>query len=205
MAEADINLVQRTLDGDRSAFEALVGMHAARARAVARGVLGDDVAVDDVVQEAFMRAYNHLGQLGEFATFPAWLSTIVRNEAVSWLRRNARVRSVDSEILKEVAQQEGASENPLLDSLRRALDRLAPQYREILMLKYEASLDYVQIADSLGISVANVEKRLYRARQALVALLPNMVTPAENEKVVHEKTASTSEPTTAGQEPEPQV
>ena len=83
MAEADVTLVERTLGGDRTAFEALVAMHASRARAVARGVLGDDIAVDDVVQESFMRAYNHLGQLGEHATFPAWLSTIVRNEAVS--------------------------------------------------------------------------------------------------------------------------
>lgn len=180
MAEADAQLVQRTLDGDRSAFEALVSMHAARARAVARGVLGDDVAVDDVVQESFMRAYNHLGQLGELATFPAWLSTIVRNEAVSWLRRNARVRSVDSEILKDVPQAEALGENPLLDRLRGALGRLAPQYREILTLKYEASLDYEQIADTLGIGVSNVEKRLYRARQALLALLPDLSQPPTN-------------------------
>jgi RNA polymerase sigma-70 factor (ECF subfamily) len=199
MAEADVTLVERTLAGDRTAFEALVAMHASRARAVARGVLGDDIAVDDVVQESFMRAYNHLGQLGEHATFPAWLSTIVRNEAVSWLRRNARVRSVDSEILKDVPQQEGMSENPQLDRLRGALDRLAPQYREILMLKYEANLDYEHIADSLGISVSNVEKRLYRARQALVALLPDMAAPSTKENRLEKK-----EPTTDGQAPEPQ-
>jgi RNA polymerase sigma-70 factor, ECF subfamily len=180
MAEADIILVSRTLAGDRTAFEALVAMHAARARAVARGVLGNDVAVDDVVQEAFMRAYHHLGQLGDHATFPAWLSTIVRNEAVSWLRRNARVRSVDSEILKDIPQQEGAVENPMLERLRGALERLTPQYREILLLKYEASLDYEHIAESLGISIANVEKRLYRARQALAALLPEMIGHQEN-------------------------
>ncbi len=174
MSEADAQLVQRTLDGDRTAFEALVSMHVARARAVARGVLGDDVAVDDVVQESFMRAYNHLGQLGELATFPAWLSTIVRNEAVSWLRRNARVRSVDTDILNEVPQAEAEDENPLFDRLRGALKRLAPQYREILTLKYEAGLDYEQIAETLGIAVSNVEKRLYRARQALLTLLPDM-------------------------------
>ena len=146
-----------------------------------------------------MRAYNHLGQLGEHATFPAWLSTIVRNEAVSWLRRNARVRSVDSEILKDVPQQEGASENPQLDRLRGALDRLAPQYREILMLKYEANLDYDHIADSLGISVSNVEKRLYRARQALVALLPDLAVPTAKERLLEQ-----SEPTTKTSAPEPQ-
>jgi RNA polymerase sigma factor (sigma-70 family) len=45
---------------------------------------------------------------------------------------------------------------------------LSPAYRAILALKYEADLDYLQIAETLGLSVANVEKRLYRARQALL-------------------------------------
>jgi RNA polymerase sigma-70 factor (ECF subfamily) len=174
MAEADAELVRRALDGDRGAFEALVSMHLQRARAVARGVLGDDVAVDDAVQESFLRAYHHLGQLGEPATFPAWLCTIVRNESVTWLRRHARVRSVDDEQLKEVPQQESEGENPLLERLRQALKRIPPQYREILALKYEAGLDYDRIAESLGINVANVEKRLYRARQALLALMPEL-------------------------------
>lgn len=177
MAEADAELVRRALGGDRSAFEALVSVHLQRARAVARGVLGDDQAVDDAVQESFMRAYNHLGQLGDPATFPAWLCTIVRNEAVTWLRRNARVRSVDDEQLKEIPQAEAEGENPLLERLRTSLKRIPPQYREILSLKYEAGLDYDRIAESLGISVANVEKRLYRARQALLALMPELGTP----------------------------
>lgn len=174
MSEADAELVRRALDGDRSAFEALVSAHVLRARAVARGVLGDDLAVDDAVQESFMRAYNHLGQLGEPATFPAWLCTIVRNEAVTWLRRNARVRTVDDELLKEIPQREPDGENPLLERLRTSLVRIPPQYREILALKYEAGLDYDRIAESLGISAANVEKRLYRARQALLALMPEL-------------------------------
>ena len=100
---------------------------------------------------------------------------------------------------RSVPQQEGASENPQLDRLRGALDRLAPQYREILMLKYEANLDYDHIADSLGISVSNVEKRLYRARQALVALLPDLAVPTAKERLLEH-----SEPTTKTSAPEPQ-
>src|ERR1043165_4237887 len=153
MAEADAELVRRALEGDRTAFEALVSVHLRRARAVARGVLGDDQAGDDAGQGSFMRAYNHLGPLGDPATFPAWLCPIVRNEAVTWLRRNARVRSVDDEQLKEVPQQEAEGENPLLERLRTSLKRIPPQYREILSLKYEAGLDYDRIAESLLASV----------------------------------------------------
>jgi RNA polymerase sigma-70 factor (ECF subfamily) len=126
------------------------------------------------LQEAFVRAYDHLGQLGEPSTFPAWLSTIVRNEAVTWLRRNARVRNVGIEMAGEQPHQEARAENPHLEELRTALSKISRQYREILALKYEANLNYDQIAETLGLSQANVEKRLYRARQALLALMPEL-------------------------------
>ena len=93
MSDSDAELVRRTMAGDRSAFESLVATHLGRARAVARSVLHDDAAVDDVLQESFLRAYNRLGQLGELATFPAWLCVIVRNESISWIRRSTRARA----------------------------------------------------------------------------------------------------------------
>ncbi len=174
MSDTDAELVRRTMAGDRAAFEALIATHLARARAVARSVLNDDPAVDDVVQEGFMRAYNRLGQLGEPATFPSWLCVIVRNESISWIRRNARARAVTIEQASERAQREPDSENPRLAPLRAALDKLPASYREIITLKYEAGLNYEQIAETLGTSVANVEKRLYRARQQLLSQMPDM-------------------------------
>jgi RNA polymerase sigma-70 factor (ECF subfamily) len=170
MSDVDAALVTRTLNGERSAFEVLVASHLRRAQALARAVVRDESAVDDVVQEAFLRAYDKLGSLGTPAHFPSWLGAIVRNEAVTWLRRNAR----PTESLEHVAapSPEAVEPDPRLGQLRAALDRLPPAYREIIALKYEAGLDYQQIAETLGISEANVEKRLYRARQALLAALP---------------------------------
>ena len=119
-----------------------------------------------------MRAYNRLGQLGEPATFPSWLCVIVRNEAITWIRRNARARAVTIEQASERVQREPDTENPRLAPLRAALDKLPESYREIIALKYEAGLNYEQIAETLGMSVANVEKRLYRARQQLLSQMP---------------------------------
>jgi RNA polymerase sigma-70 factor (ECF subfamily) len=174
MSEIDAALVQRVLAGDRAAFEALVSAHLTRARAVARAVLGNDPAVDDVVQEAFLHAYDRLGQLGDPAIFPSWLHTIVRNEAVTWLRRHARRRTVNLDQADLTGGVELPPEDAKLERLRAALAKLPAPYREILALKYEAGLNYEQIADSLDLSVANVEKRLYRARQALLQLLPDL-------------------------------
>jgi RNA polymerase sigma-70 factor (ECF subfamily) len=121
-----------------------------------------------------MRAYSHLGQLGDRATFPSWLSTIVRNESISWLRRHAHQHTSSDEQMKGIVQPEPEREHPMLERLRSALVRISPQYREVLALKYEAGLDYDKIAEVLGLSVSNVEKRLYRARQALFVLMPEI-------------------------------
>lgn len=173
MSAADAELVERALAGERAAYEALVATHLARAQAVARSVLGDQAAVDDVVQDSFLRAYDRLGQLVDGATFPSWLCAIVRNEAVSWVRRNGRSRTVSIEHA-ELPAGDGAAdaaERPELERLRGALTRLPADYREILALKYEAGCDYQKIAETLGTTLANVEKRLYRARQALLKLM----------------------------------
>jgi RNA polymerase sigma-70 factor (ECF subfamily) len=181
MAEFEAELVRRTLAGDRGAFSALVEAHLPRAKAIARTVLGDDVAVDDAVQQAFLRAYEKLGQLSDPATFPGWIATIVRNEAVTWLRQSTRLKPLER-ISGDSApsasppssdgdeEREAAARRAVL--LRQALARLTPAYREILALRYEADLDYPRIAATLGLTEANVEKRLYRARQALLAALP---------------------------------
>ena len=167
MSSEDAELVLRTLAGERAAFEVLVAAHLRRAQALARAIVRDHAAVDDVVQEAFIRAYQQLGTLGTPAYFPSWLGSIVRNEAVNWLRRNARQsRPLDG--AETPIAPEAEEPDPRLAALAAALARLSPAYREIIALKYEANLDYQQIAETLGTSVANVEKRLYRARQALL-------------------------------------
>lgn len=176
MAEADGELVRRVLAGDRSAFESLVTAHAHRVRAVIGNVLGrDPMVVDDVAQEVFLNAFKNLGRLTEPAAFPSWLCVIARNEAVTWLRRNAKVRTVGVEQVDNQPPSTAAEDSaagPDLAPLRAALAELSPSYREIIALKYEADLSYEQIADTLGMSIANVEKRLYRARQALMERVP---------------------------------
>ena len=173
MAELDAQLVERVLSGEKSAYEALVARHIARAQAVARGVLGNDPAVDDVVQESFLRAYNRLGQLTQPAQFPSWLSTISRNEAITWLRRNRKAKSVDVDHVVLEAPEDEEDDQATHEKqvqarrLRASIERLKPSYREIINLKYDAGLSYEDMAETLNTTVANIEKRLYRARKAL--------------------------------------
>jgi len=164
----DAVLVDRACAGDRSAFDTLVHRHLPRARAIARAIIPQGTDADDAVQEAFIKAYERLDQLADRATFPAWLATIVRNETHSILRRRTRrqhvaLRDTDASISEDTSADIARSQQ-----VQTALAKLSHDYREILALKYDAELDYQAIAETLGISVGNVEKRLYRARQALL-------------------------------------
>lgn len=182
VSDTDAELVERSLNGDSAAFEALVATHIDRARAVARTVLGRDPAVDDVVQEAFLLAYRRLGELTDGRCFPSWLRRIVHNQAVTWLRRLSRSRTIplstlesQSDFAIEAAPAESLEDidekQQTLAKLDEALGQMRPAYREILSLRYQADLSYDEIAETLGTSPANVEKKLYRARQALLKLM----------------------------------
>lgn len=168
----DAELVARTCAGDRPAFDQLVTRHLARARAIARTIIPESSDADDAVQEAFLKAYDRLDQLVERETFAAWFAVIVRNEAHTILRKRSRrhqvaLRESDASTSEGDIDDDGARAG----RLRAALAKLPHDYREILALKYDAELDYQAIAETLSLSVANVEKRLYRARQALLKYL----------------------------------
>jgi RNA polymerase sigma factor (sigma-70 family) len=168
----DEDLVTAAIAGERPAYEALVAAWLPRVRAVVRAQLGDRPEADDAVQEAFVLAWRRLAQLSAPAAFGPWLMAIARNAAISWGRKISRSRLVAfSDPASGPAQTaaEPLSEGCEDRGLVAALARLAPAHREILHLKYEAGLRYDEIAATLGISEAAVEKRLWRARQALLA------------------------------------
>src|SRR4051812_12265159 len=80
-------LVARAQAGERAAFEAIVQMNNRRLYRVARGVLGGDVEADDVVQEAYLRAFMHLDEFRGEASLSTWLTRITVNEALGRVRR----------------------------------------------------------------------------------------------------------------------
>ncbi len=168
----DEDLVTAAIAGDRAAYEALVAAWLLRVRAVVRAQLGDRPEADDAVQEAFVLAWRRLAQLSTPAAFGPWLMAIARNAAITWGRKISRSRLVAFTDPVAGPAQAAADTTPEAGDdrgLAAALARLGPAHREILHLKYEAGLRYDEIAATLGISEAAVEKRLWRARQALLA------------------------------------
>jgi RNA polymerase sigma factor (sigma-70 family) len=164
-------LVGRSAAGDRAAFAQLIQFHERTALAIAYGTVGCAATAADVVQEAFLRAWQRLGELDEPARFAGWFGRIVRNLAVDALRRRPRAEvAVESEQLAAVPSAPGADRLEKDETRRQvsaALAELDEVTRMTVTLRYYQNLSSRQIGELVGLSPAAVDMRLSRARSQL--------------------------------------
>lgn len=144
---------------------------------LARWLAGNTTDAEDVVQDAYLRAYRYFDSW-QGGDFRVWLLTIVRNSFITWVRENRSARLVfQAETVDEAAEpvwsgNSGDPETMLLDSidsqaLSRLMERLPTEYREVLLLREVEDLAYKDIADITGVPIGTVMSRLSRARLAL--------------------------------------
>ena len=136
----------------------------------------NDSDADDVVQEAFLRALKYFGGFrGEGASQSrAWLLAIVRNMAHTW-RRRLHTGSSTTEFDETVHSEAIADEHPgsalsrrdLRETLAEVLDRLPPEFREVIVLRELEGLSYKEISEVADVPVGTVMSRLSRARKRL--------------------------------------
>jgi RNA polymerase sigma-70 factor (ECF subfamily) len=162
--------------GEVSRFEVVVLPHLDAAYTLARYLMRNSQDAEDVVQDACLRALKHFDRFGgeHVTSARAWLLAIVRNTAYSSRRRRREDDTVTA--FDEMVHSDGISdEHPeaaLLrsdgqESLGRALDRLAPEFREVIVLRELQGLSYKEISDVTGVPVGTVMSRLSRARARL--------------------------------------
>ncbi len=167
--------------GDRHAYELLVKRYAARAVAVARGILRDSSLAEDVAQEAFVRAFRAIRRFDLRERFYPWFYRIVKNCSLTALkRRRTGDLSLDAEKAPAVEAPRNdpsdvAARKELRGTIEAAMDQLSDPHREILHLSHFEGLAYKEIADCLSIPIGTVMSRLYAARQALKKVLGPML------------------------------
>ena len=178
-SDTDQQLVQRAQRGDLRAFDLLVLKYQARIAALISRYVSDAGEVEDVTQEAFIKAYRALGQFRGDSAFYTWLYRIAANAAKNHLvakgrRPGAYATVEDAEgcdeggLLSESASPEAlAMGGELAEVVESALKALPDELKAALMLREFDGLSYDDIADVLGCPVGTVRSRIFRAREGI--------------------------------------
>ena len=171
-ALSDEEVVARVLAGDTSLFEILMRRYNQRLFRVARGILANDAEAQDVMQEAYLRAFRELANFRGEALFSTWLTRIACHEALARAHKRRRLVALaggeppdppagDPSPEREVENRE------LQAILRDAVEVLPDPLRAVFCLREIEGLSTEQTADALGLTVENVRVRLHRAKRSL--------------------------------------
>lgn len=178
-APSDASLIARVRAGEPDAFEGLVTRYKGLVFSTVARIVGDRDAAGDVAQEAFIRAYSGLGTLSDAAAFKAWLLRIAANEAFRWMKER-RPELLTEEPAATAQKAWGGPPQEIDEALAgrmtaRAIEagiaRLPATYRAALTLRFYGRLPYKEIADSLGITLANLKFRIHHGSRLLRGML----------------------------------
>ncbi len=161
-------------------FEQTILPHLDAAYNLARWIMNNDQDAEDMVQEAYLRAYKYFSSF-QGANSRSWLLTIVRNTCYTWLRQN-RANALTVELEEDVYDSECDAFNPEAlfqhhdknELIRRALKEIPIEYREVIILRELEEFSYKEIASIAGIPIGTVMSRLARAHQKLKQRLANL-------------------------------
>lgn len=188
--QADAELVRLAQGGNERAFQALVVKYQRRiARHVARYVrrAGD---VEEVVQDAFIRAYRGLASFRGDASFYSWLYRIATNAAFSFLKKSSTEVEADERddqgfepgVTDEQSPERILFARQIGDAVERAMARLQPELAEALVLFEVEGKSYQEIAQMLGTPIGTVRTRIFRAREFIARRLEPVLGPARGRR-----------------------
>jgi RNA polymerase sigma-70 factor (ECF subfamily) len=177
----ELALVQAAKGGDVAAFEELVRRYDRNVFRIAQHITQNREDAEDVVQDAFLKAYENLGQFQGQSKFYTWLVRIAVNEALMKLRRrrpermvslDEEVKTEDDSVPREVADwapnpEQLYNQAELHDILTRTIQGLPPSFRTVFVLRDVEGLSTEEAAEALNLSIPAVKSRLLRARLQL--------------------------------------
>jgi RNA polymerase sigma-70 factor (ECF subfamily) len=181
-AVVDGETVQRAKKGDNDAFGIIVETYRDRLFGLALGIVKNRAAAEDIVQEAFVKAYKNLKGFRGDSSIYTWLYRIAVNTAHNHLRRGKRAGTVDFEEVAPVIQAKGltpaenAANTELAAAIDEAVQNLPPRQREVFMLHYFEQMTHREIAEILGVSEGAIKANFFHAVQKLKGALKTYLT-----------------------------
>lgn len=152
-------------NGDGESFGLLYEEYYAPMMWLAYSILLDRDLAEDAAQQAFVKACENLADLRDVGRFGPWLARICRNEAHQLIRQQRRQRSYEHAESGQAGEQ--TRDDRQTDLVKKAIDQLAPMYREVVVLHYYNRMSYQEIKSVLGVAAHTVRGRLFRARKKI--------------------------------------
>ena len=185
-ASGDMLLVHRAMAREADAFRAIIKTHNQRLYRIARGVVRNDSEAEDIVQEAYVRAFAALATFRGDASLATWLSRIVINEALGRLRKRRRTVAMPANQEAQIIQfplnpsddpERMMAQRQILRLVERATDNLPDVYRTVFIARVIEGLNIEETADLLGLRPETVKTRLHRARALVRKALDDEIGP----------------------------
>jgi RNA polymerase sigma-70 factor (ECF subfamily) len=188
----DGELVNCIRAGDTGLYELLMRRYNQRLFRVIRSVATNDIDAEDILQETWVRAYEHLDQFEGRASFATWVTRIAFHEALARSHKSKRwtpLENAEGNIMAEADRRQATAETPETQAMRgqlgqllqSAVDALPESYRSVFMLREVEQLSTSETAECLDLSEEAVKTRLHRSRALLRKELQNRLGPAITE------------------------
>jgi len=187
-AAEDAALVKRAIAGDQKAFKSLARRYKNAVALIVFKLVRDRTQVEDLTQEVFIKAFQHLDDFDYAHQFASWLFKIANNHCIDYIRKKKlRVYSIDDQVKTEDGEIEyeipDSTYEPDLNMLREqkarlihhAIDSLPKKYREVIILRHQEELSYDEIAEETGLPVNTIKVQLFRAREMMYKYLKDRI------------------------------
>ena len=177
----DNTLIYRAQNGDEEAFADLMREYYAYVYAIVGEIVDNAHDAEEVVQDAFLNAYQGLGQLEDATKFKSWLAEITRNCARQWLRKQRDETVSINEVSEQILQTEDPPDEQLMqleqrELIRRTIETLPHKDREIARAFYLEGASYDELTNTHGLSYSAIASRLSRAKRQLSKRLQYLLT-----------------------------
>lgn len=194
--EADLQLVERVRQGDKRAYGLLVEKYRRKLLRLLSRMVRDPDEVEDIAQEAFIKAYRALPQFRGDAAFYTWLYRIAVNTAKNHLASRGRsMPTVSDQALNDedepderlMAQDISTPESELLSkqvayAVNEAVEALPEELRQAITLREIEGMSYEEIAEAMGCPIGTVRSRIFRAREAIASKLRPILGTSEDRR-----------------------
>jgi RNA polymerase sigma factor (sigma-70 family) len=187
----DEEVVDRVLKGEKELYETIMRRYNQRLFRVSRSIVKDDDEAEDVMQEGYIRAYEHLGGFEKRSKFSTWITRIVINESLARIRKKSRVTYIDPQPAGDDYSVYHSTPSGMQDPeqrtinkelkvlLEKAVDGLPEKYRSVYMMREIEKISVIETGECLGLTESNVKVRLNRAKEMLRETLSAMYNDGE--------------------------